>query len=96
MSPTSGGKKVRVYEIAKDIKMSSEAVLDLIRGLGVEAKSHMSTVDADVIEKIHLKMDTEKEAVKAEVARKREHEAEVARRAQAERERQKAAERTAT
>jgi translation initiation factor IF-2 len=41
-------------------------------------------------------MDTEKEAVKAEVARKREHEAEVARRAQAERDRQKAAERTAT
>ncbi len=95
MSPTSGGKKVRVYEIAKDIKMSSEAVLDLIRGLGVEAKSHMSTVDADVIEKIHQKMDTEKEAVKAEVARKREHEAEVARRAAAERERQKAAGRAA-
>ena len=57
MTPTDGTKKLRVYEIAKDMKMSSEAVLDLIRGLGVEVKSHMSTVEADVIAKIHQKMD---------------------------------------
>ena len=75
MTKTDGSKKLRVYEIAKDMKMSSEAVLDLIRGLGVEVKSHMSTVEADVIEKIHSKMDTEKEAVKADAARKRGHEA---------------------
>ena len=35
MSPADEKKKLRVYEIAKDMKMSSEAVLDLIRGLGV-------------------------------------------------------------
>ena len=95
MTKTDGSKKLRVYEIAKDMKMSSEAVLDLIRGLGVEVKSHMSTVEADVIEKIHSKMDTEKEAVKADAARKREHEAEVARRIAAEKAQKEAAVRAA-
>jgi translation initiation factor IF-2 len=95
LSPTNE-KKVRVYEIAKDMKMSSEAVLDLIRGLGVEAKSHMSTVDAEVIARIHQKMDAEKEVVKAEVARKREHEAEVARQKAADRAREDAAKRAAS
>ena len=95
MTPADGTKKLRVYEIAKDMKMSSEAVLDLIRGLGVEVKSHMSTVESEVIAKIHQKMDTEKEAVKAEVARKREHEAEVARRIAAEKAQKEAAERAA-
>jgi translation initiation factor IF-2 len=95
MTKADGAKKLRVYEIAKDMKMSSEAVLDLIRGLGVEVKSHMSTVEADVIAKIHSKMDAEKEAVKADAARKREHEAEVARRVAAGKAQKEAAERAA-
>jgi translation initiation factor IF-2 len=92
---SDGTKKVRVYEIAKDMKMSSEAVVELIRGLGFEVKSHMSTVEPDVIARIHSKMDADKEVVKAEVARKREHEAEVARRVQAERQQRDAAQRAA-
>jgi translation initiation factor IF-2 len=92
VSPKSDGtKKIRVYEIAKDMKMSSEAVVDLIRGLGFEVKSHMSTVEPDIIAKIHSKMDAAKEQVKAEVARKREHETEVARRVQVERQQREAA-----
>src|SRR5262245_28037795 len=77
------------------MKMSSEAVVDLIRGLGFEVKSHMSTVEPDIIAKIHSKMDAEKEAVKAEVVRKREHDVEVARRAQLERQQRDAAQRAA-
>jgi len=95
MTPADEKKKLRVYEIAKDMKMSSEAVLDLIRGLGVEVKSHMSTVETEVIAKIHHKMDTEKEAVKAEAARKRDHEAEVLRRVAAEKAQKESAERAA-
>ncbi len=88
---SDGTKKIRVYEVAKDMKMSSEAVVELIRGVGVEVKSHMSTVEPEVIAKIQSKMDSEKEVVKADAARKREHEAEVQRRVQAERREREAA-----
>jgi len=42
---TAGAKKLRVYEIAKDLKMSSDAVVEMIRALGVQVRGHMSTVD---------------------------------------------------
>ena len=33
-------KKLRVYEVAKDLGMSSEAVLQIVKRLGVEVKNH--------------------------------------------------------
>ena len=37
MPKTPGPKKPRVYEVAKDLGMSSEAVLQIVRRLGAEA-----------------------------------------------------------
>ena len=60
MSP-KGAKKLRVYEIAKDLKMSSDAVVEMIRALDVEVRSHMSTVDPGVIDLLRQKMEREKQ-----------------------------------
>jgi translation initiation factor IF-2 len=67
---TSAGKKLRVYEIAKDLKMSSDAVVEMIRALGVEVRGHMSTVDPSIVGQLHEKMAREKEVVKEDLHRK--------------------------
>ena len=66
------GDKVRIYQLAKDHSVSSEAMLKIIRDLGVEVKSHMSSVGPDIVEKVGKQFDKEKEAVKEDFARKRE------------------------
>jgi len=65
-------KKRRVYEVAKDMGMSSEALVAVLKSLAVAVKSHMSSVAEDVVEQVRLKLAKEKEAVKEEEARKRE------------------------
>ena len=72
-------KKPRVYEVAKDLGMSSEAVLQIVKRLGVEAKNHMSTLLPETVEKIRAEMAHETTAVKEELARKHEHELQRAR-----------------
>ncbi|MFI5370360.1 MAG: translation initiation factor IF-2 [Candidatus Eisenbacteria bacterium] len=81
-------KKSRVYEVAKDLGMSSEAVLQIVRKLGVEVKNHMSTLATDTVEKIRAEIAQGTAAVKEEQARKHEHELQ---RAREERARQAAA-----
>lgn len=68
-------KKVRVYEAAREFKISSEALLEMVRSLGIPVKSHMSSIPEDVVEKIRDKIQKEKEAVKQEYAAKRKREA---------------------
>jgi translation initiation factor IF-2 len=78
LAPDSGGgaaskpAKTRIYEIAKEFSVSSEAMLAIVRGLGVEAKSHMSSVDPATVERVRKEFVKEKEAVKEDFARKRE------------------------
>ncbi|HMB68839.1 MAG TPA: translation initiation factor IF-2 [bacterium] len=69
----SGAKseKVRIYQIAKEYSVSSEAMLKIVRGLGVEAKSHMSSIDAETVQKVEQEFNKEKQAVKEDFARKR-------------------------
>jgi translation initiation factor IF-2 len=62
--------KKRVYQLARDYKISSEAMLSIIRELGFEIKSHMSVVDEKMTSAIEQKFQKEKEAVKEEYARK--------------------------
>ena len=67
---SSTDKKVRVYEIAKDLKMSSDAVVEMLRALDISVRSHMSTVDAGAIDLLRDKMQKEKQVVKEDLARK--------------------------
>jgi translation initiation factor IF-2 len=65
-------EKVRIYQIAKEYSVSSEAMLNVVRGLGIEAKSHMSSIEPETVERIRREFDKEKEAVKEDFARRRE------------------------
>ena len=72
-------KKLRVYEVAKDLGMSSEAVLQIVRRLGVEVKNHMSTLLAETVERVQAEMAHERTAVREEMTRKHEQEVQRAR-----------------
>jgi translation initiation factor IF-2 len=72
-------KKLRVYEVAKDLGMSSEAVLQIVKRLGVEVKNHMSTLLPETVSKIQAEMAQERTAVREEMTRKHEQEVQRAR-----------------
>lgn len=64
------GKK-RVYQVARELNLSSEALLRILQEMKVAVKSHMSSIDEDVISAIKVKLSEEKEAVKREAERKK-------------------------
>ncbi|MBI5711760.1 MAG: translation initiation factor IF-2 N-terminal domain-containing protein, partial [Candidatus Eisenbacteria bacterium] len=72
-------KKLRVYEVARDLGMSSEAVLQIVKRLGVDVKNHMSTLAPEIVQKVQAELAHEKTAVKEEMARKHEQEVQRAR-----------------
>ncbi|WP_036225698.1 translation initiation factor IF-2 [Mesoaciditoga lauensis] len=60
-------KKIRVYELAKRLKMSSKELLEELEDLGVSAKNHMSTLDSstvDMLMEIYSSEEVEEEEVK--------------------------------
>ncbi|MFN0150187.1 MAG: translation initiation factor IF-2 [bacterium] len=63
-------QRKRVYQVSKEFNISSEALIEMLHADGIEAKSHMSAVDDEVVEKIRKKFEAEKVAVKEEEARK--------------------------
>jgi translation initiation factor IF-2 len=63
--------KKRVYQVAKDFQISSEALLAIIKELGLKVKSHMSVVDERMLSAIEEKFRKEREAVKEEYALKK-------------------------
>jgi translation initiation factor IF-2 len=75
-STKSGDKskteKTRIYQIAKEFSVSSEAMLTIVRGFGVEVKSHMSSIDEATVDRVRKEFDKQTEAVKEDYARKRE------------------------
>jgi len=79
MAKTPEVKRPRVYEVAKDLGMSSEAVLQIVRRLGAEVKNHMSTVDVEIVEKVKGEISQKAAVVKEEQARKHEIELQRAR-----------------
>ncbi|MBU0993851.1 MAG: translation initiation factor IF-2 [Proteobacteria bacterium] len=70
--------KIRVYELAKDLNMTNKALLEKIKDLDIEAKSHMSSLEDDDAQQIKDSLfkkegsDQNKEIrVKATVIRRR-------------------------
>ncbi len=64
-------KKIRVYELAKRLKMSSKELLEELEDLGVSAKNHMSTLDSstvDMLMEIYSSEEVEEEEVKVKKA----------------------------
>jgi translation initiation factor IF-2 len=63
--------KKRVYQVAKDYQISSEALMGIIAELGFTVKSHMSVVTEEMSSAIEEKFRKEREAVKEEYALKK-------------------------
>ncbi|SYZ73374.1 translation initiation factor IF-2 [Candidatus Zixiibacteriota bacterium] len=63
--------KKRIYEIAKDYNISSHALLNVLKELGFEPKSHMSVAGDDMLRAIQSKFEAEKEAVKKDIEQRK-------------------------
>jgi len=75
--------KVRVHELARDLNMTNKVLLAQLNDMDISVKSHMSSLDDDVIEKIKASLfGTKKETIeetriKPTVIRRRRKEAKV-------------------
>ena len=64
-------EKRRVYQVAKEKKLSSDALISMLKGMGHEVKSHMSVVTPDMLGAITKKIDDEKKSSIEEVQRQK-------------------------
>ncbi len=77
--------KRRIYEVAKQFKVSSEALVSLLKSLGYDVRSHMSVVDEKMEADIRKKFEQQKEEVKKRDERKRVKHEEIAQKEERER-----------
>ncbi len=64
-------EKRRVYQVAKEKKLSSDALISMLKGMGQEVRSHMSVVTPEMLEAITKKIDEEKRSSIEEVQRQK-------------------------
>ncbi|MBD3368184.1 MAG: translation initiation factor IF-2 [Candidatus Eisenbacteria bacterium] len=62
--------KKRVYQVAKEFRISSEALIGMLQKLGYDISSHMNAIDEETIEAARAEFEKEKDAVKREYAKK--------------------------
>jgi translation initiation factor IF-2 len=62
--------KKRIYDAAKEYKISSNALLKILRELKFTPKSHMSVATDEMLSAIKNKFEAEKEAVKKDIEQK--------------------------
>jgi translation initiation factor IF-2 len=60
----------RIYELAKDYKISSTAMLKIIQDLGFQVKSHMSVATPEMLSAVQRKFTEEKQEAKKEMVQK--------------------------
>lgn len=72
--------KLRVYELAKELKISSKELIELLAEMGVKVKNHMSTLDDEVVEQVINNLggidnvsDTEDSPIEEGIAKGRPH-----------------------
>jgi len=63
--------KKRLYEVAKEYKISSNALLTILRKLKFEPKSHMSVATDEMMVAIKKKFEAEKAAAKKDIEQKK-------------------------
>jgi len=61
--------KIRIYELARDLNMTNKVLLEKIRDMDIQAKSHMSSLDDETIDRIkkELRGGPKKEIVETRV-----------------------------
>jgi len=63
--------KEKVYKLAQEFKVSSEALVQMLHGMGIQVKSHMSTVDENLRDEIKKKFEQGRAEIKREYERKK-------------------------
>jgi translation initiation factor IF-2 len=48
--------KIRIYELARDLNLTNKMLLDKLRDMEIDAKSHMSSLDDDTVDTIKRKL----------------------------------------
>ena len=67
-------EKRRVYQVAKEKKLSSDALISMLKSMEFEVKSHMSVVTEEMLDAITKKIEEEKKSSIQEVQRQKEKE----------------------
>jgi len=62
----------RIYQAAKELDLTSKALVQLLRDLGFEVKSHMSLFTDEMAERVNKRLQKEKEKVKEKEQKKKE------------------------
>jgi translation initiation factor IF-2 len=60
----------KVHSVAKNLGLSSAALIELLKEVGITAKGHMSTLTDEEIEKVKTRISEEKKRVKKEFTRR--------------------------
>jgi len=63
--------KEKVYKLAQEFKMSSEALVQMLNTMGIKVKSHMSTVDENLRDEIKKRLELERAEIKRDYERKK-------------------------
>jgi translation initiation factor IF-2 len=66
--------KEKIYKVAKDLNLSSEALVKVLRDLGYDVKSHMSSMDEPMRKKVEEKMAGDRAAIKKDIHQRKEAE----------------------
>ena len=64
-------EKRRIYQVAKENRLSSDALISMLKEMDFEVKSHMSVVTDEMLEAITRKLEEEKKASLEEVQRQK-------------------------
>ncbi len=64
------GESKRIYQLAKEYKVSSSAMINVLQELGFKPKSHMSVASDEMQDKVKEKFTQQKQAVKQEMAQR--------------------------
>ena len=57
----AGSKRIKVYNLAKELNLSSETLIEFLKKKGFEAKTHMSIVDEQMISVVHAHFKKDKD-----------------------------------
>ncbi|MBN2587677.1 MAG: translation initiation factor IF-2 [Candidatus Fermentibacteraceae bacterium] len=71
MAETSEGKKKRVYELAKELNLSSEALLKVLEEIDITVKSHMSSLAPEQVAEVRNRFDQEKQEARSRTVKKK-------------------------
>jgi translation initiation factor IF-2 len=71
LAEKSSGKKIRVYEMAKVLNLSSEALIEVLKKMNISVKSHMSSLTPEEVLEITNRFDQEKKAARTRTVQKK-------------------------